>query len=172
MFTALDSLLNCLYGKGIFRPDVNMGLVCPYGVSTDRQTFQQLVRVTFKNGAVHVGAGVPFVCVADDNFFIRAGSSCQSPLTTGGKAGTASAPQSRGFNFSNHFFGSRTQSLNQPSISSLGNVLIDIIRIDATALFHYQSMFQIEARKVHQRGDQVVFLGGAKDVFENRVTLL
>ena len=171
-FSALDSLLNGLYGKRIFRPDINNGRIRSNSISTECQSFQQLVRVTLKNGAIHVGAGIPFVCVADDDFFIRATTSCQSPLATGGKTGTASTPQSRGFNFTDHFFGIRTQSLHQPSIPSLGNVLIDIIGIDSTALFHYQSLFQIEARKVHHRGNQVVFLSGAKDVFENRITLL
>ena len=43
--------------------------------------------------------------------------------------------------------------------------------IYAAALFHHQSLFQIKAREVHDRRNQIVLFHGAQDVFEDGIAL-
>src|SRR5579859_3344233 len=74
----------------IFGADVDESLV---GASGDSHSLQDAVRVTLEHAAVHEGAGVALVGIADDVFFGSSRFGNSRPFESGGESRAAAAAQ-------------------------------------------------------------------------------
>jgi hypothetical protein len=89
----LDGYLEPLDGQGIFGADVDIALVGAHGPSGDHHGFENGMGIAFYGGAVHIGAGIALVGIADDVFHIAFHLGCGLPLETCGEAGAAAPAQ-------------------------------------------------------------------------------
>ena len=80
-------------GHGVLGTDVDVAVVGTDGVAGDHHAFNQLEGVAFHDGAVHEGAGVALVTVADHitHGFLLTGNLL--PLLACGEAAAAAAPE-------------------------------------------------------------------------------
>ncbi|MFM1944516.1 MAG: hypothetical protein RI897_3498 [Verrucomicrobiota bacterium] len=91
--------------EGVFGADVEEAFLGTDGVGGDGHTFDDAVGVTFEDAAVHEGAGVAFVAVTDDVFFVTDVFIDCFPFEAGGVAGAAAAAEAGLFEFGDDFFG-------------------------------------------------------------------
>ena len=83
-----------LDGQRIFGAHVDVAFAGADGVGGDGHAFEHAVRVALEHAAVHEGAGIAFVGVADDVFrVVPVGLGDRAPLQAGGKAGAAASAQ-------------------------------------------------------------------------------
>ena len=88
-----DGGLQVLDGERVLGAHVDVALLRADGVGGDGHAFEDAVRVAFEHGAVHEGAGVAFVGVADDVLLLLAGLGDGAPFQAGGIAGAAASAQ-------------------------------------------------------------------------------
>ena len=158
--------------RGYSDLDVNEAAAGADGVSANDQPLQDLMGIALQDRAVHVGPGVALVGIADDDLLVSAGPAGQVPLGPGGKTGAAPSPQPRLLDFRDDARRGALQGRGQGAVPAFGQVIVNVLRIDAAALFHDDPFFPVEARKLHDGRDQVVGDGGAEDVFQPRITAL
>ena len=73
-------------------------------VAADDHAFEQRVRIAFDLVAVHVGAGIAFVRIADDVLLVGDGLAQELPLQAGEESGAAAAAQLGGLDLLDHHF--------------------------------------------------------------------
>ena len=89
----LDGILQTLDGQRVLGPQVDVALLRADGIGADGHALDEAVRVALQDRAVHEGAGVALVGVADDVLDVALGLAGELPLETGGEAGAAAAAQ-------------------------------------------------------------------------------
>ena len=89
-----DGDLQPLDGQRVFGADVDVAHRGADRVRGDGHALDHAVRVAFQHAAVHEGAGIAFVGVADDEFRRRlADCAGQLPFPPGGETGAAAAAE-------------------------------------------------------------------------------
>ena len=139
-----DGNLEALDGDGVFRPDVYVALLGPDGVAGNGHGLQHHMGVPLQDGAVHKGAGVPFVGVAADVFHALGLGRRKGPFPAGGEAAAPPAPQAGIQDALDHLFGGHFgKDLPQGHVAVVGDVFVDVLRVDDAAVFegHPQLLF-------------------------------
>ena len=126
--------------------------------------------IAFQYRAVHVGTGIPFVGIADDDLVIAGGPAGQLPLGPGGKTGAAASPQPGSLDFRHDCLRGSLEGRCQGGVAAFGEIVVDVFGIDAAAFFHDDPFFLIEAGKLHDGRNQVVCNSGAEYVLQTRIT--
>jgi len=113
----------------IFVADIDKTLVGTHCISANDHPLQHAVGIALHDRAVHVGAGVALVGVADD----VAGAGCQHvaaaqlPLGSGGKTCPAAPAQARRPHLGNHLFGGHLRKHpRQRCIPARCNILVNL----------------------------------------------
>ena len=90
-----DGTPESLHGQGVLGPHVDDPLLGAGGIGGDEHPLDEGVGVALHLVAVHVGAGVPFIGVADQILLPIRLPGHEVPLQTGGEAGPTTSAQSR-----------------------------------------------------------------------------
>ena len=113
------------------------------------------MRIAFQHGAIHEGAGVAFVGVADDVFFLLAGLGHRAPLQAGGVAGAAAAAQSAAHHLVDHLVRRHLgDGVDQREVAVVRDVVFDALGIDAAGVFQHDLLLPLEERHVGGTGVQ------------------
>ena len=124
-----------LMASGILGAAVDVAFFGADGVAAQHHAFEQAVRVALDDGAVHEGAGVAFVGVADDVLDVARGLGGEFPLEAGQEAGAATAAQAGVLDFLDDRFGRHLeQGLGQSRVAAAGDVLLDALGVDHAAV--------------------------------------
>ena len=91
----LDGLAGVHHRQGILVADVHVALARADGVRADHHPLEDRVGIALQQPAVHVGAGVALVGVADDVALVAGGAPALLPLA-GGRVPAAAAPPQTG----------------------------------------------------------------------------
>ena len=123
----LDGAVEAAHGQRIFGADVDDSFCGAHHVCADDHAFEQGVRVAFDLVAVHVGAGVAFVGVADDVFDVGLGFGEEVPLVTGEEARATAATKAGCFDLLDYgVFAAVDQDLVEGLIAADGDVFLDV----------------------------------------------
>ena len=82
-----------MHGQRIFRAHVDNAFGGAGHVSADNHALQQGMRIAFDLIAVHVGAWIAFICIADDVLLFGCCLAQELPLKAGEKSRAAAAAQ-------------------------------------------------------------------------------
>ena len=124
-----------VYGNWIFRTDVNIALCRAHCIAADCHGLHDAVRIPLQNGTVHKRAGIALVRIADDVFLIRLVHGGQLPLAAGRESAAAAPAQAGILNHLDDLLrGVFRQALCQRLIAVIGDVFVDIFRVDDTAV--------------------------------------
>ena len=100
-----------------------------------------MVRVTFKNAAVHKCARVALVRITDNILFIALGVFGKLPFHTGREAAAATTAQAGFFDLVHNLLRSHLRnSLSQCLITTYSDIFFNSFRIDSAAVCQYQAM--------------------------------
>jgi len=160
-----DGDLDALDGQRVFVADVDESLRGADGLGPDDHPFEDGVGVGLEDGAVHKGARVPFVAVADDVLRRPRLLGAGRPLLARGEARPAAAPQSRGGDLGQDRFGGHLgQGLAQRFVAVEGDVLFDLLRVDPAAVAEDDEPLVLEELNVPHLRDGLVL--GRGDVHQ------
>ncbi len=117
--------------------------------------------IALKHAAVHEGAGVAFVRVADDVFLLAGGFCDRAPLQPGGIAGAATAAQAALYHFLHHFGGRHLgKHAHQGAVSGSAHVFLNTLGIDQAGIFQHDFLLPLEERHIraaNQAADRRTF---------------
>ena len=131
----LNRFFEAVDGQRIFGADVDQSFGGTDGVTADAHRFYNRVRVAFHDGAVHEGAGVAFVGVADNVLYVRYLLTGKFPFQAGGETATATSPQSGAFDDVDdvgRLFVEK--AVGQCEVSFTGDVFFYIFGVDESAV--------------------------------------
>ena len=130
-----DGLLEPLDGQRILSADVDVGVGRADGVRREGHALQQAVGIALADGAIHEGAGIALIRVADQVLVGAGRLAGELPFSAGGKAATAAPAQAgRSHQIAKLVGGLGFQRECECRIPATGNVLIDAARVDQTAV--------------------------------------
>ena len=163
------------HSQGILGPDVDIALVAAGGQARDHHALQHGMGVALHNGAVHEGAGVALVAVADDILDRRI-------LAAGGEAAAAPAPEAGVDDVpADLLIRHLEQGTLEAGVAALGDVLLDVLGVaGAAVLQHHPVLLLIErnvllpgighaVQTVHQAVDDLAAQNG---LFQDLVAVL
>ncbi len=105
------------------------------GVTADGHSFQDRMGIGLQNGAIHEGARVALIPVADDIFRKRGIAPSFLPFLAGREPRASTAPQAGEFYFFNHLPGFHGgEDFRECGISVSCNIFINIFRIDQASI--------------------------------------
>ena len=131
----LDGACHPMHGQRVLGADVDDTFTGAGDVGADDHAFQQGLRVALDLVAVHVGAGIALVRVADDVLGVALGLAQELPLAAGGEAGAAAPAQLGGLDLLDHRFRIAVDEyLVQRLVTAHGDVLLDVVRADQPAV--------------------------------------
>jgi len=117
--------------QGILGPDVDVALAGADGVAADDHPLQDGVGIRLHDAAVHEGAGVSLVAVADDVLRERRILARFLPLGARGEPRAAPAAQARELHLADDLLGRHgRQGLVQGEVAVVGDVLLDRLGVD------------------------------------------
>ena len=156
----LDGDLEAVDGEGIFGTDVDETLGGADGVAADGHSFDDAVGVTLEDGAVHEGAGVTLVGVADDVFLVGLVFGAEAPFDAGGEACAATAAEAGLGDLVDNLLGSHLgQALGEGFVAAAGDAFLDVLGIDKAAVAEGDTdLFAIEVHVL--RVADVLFVFG------------
>ena len=105
------------------------------GVTADAHRFYNRVRVAFHDGAVHEGAGVAFIGVADNVLYVRYLLTGKFPFQAGGETAPTASPQAGAFDDVDdvgRLFVEK--AVGQCEVSFTGDVFFYIFGVDESAV--------------------------------------
>ena len=139
----LDGRAHMPHGQRILGADVKVALARADGVRRDGQPFEHAVRIGFEHRAIHEGAGIAFVAIADDVFDRACLRASERPLAAGGEA-RAAAPAQAGFgDGGDHLLRASVRAAAfQRLIAAAREVVVDIQRIDLAAVFEHDALLR------------------------------
>ena len=132
-----DRPLDALDGQRVFGPDVEEAGLGADGVAADQHPLQDGVRVALQDAAVHVGARVALVAVADDEVLVGLRLAGQLPLQPDREACAAPAAQAGRLQLVDHLLGRHAgQDAGQALVAAAVQVLVDFLGVDHAAVAH------------------------------------
>src|ERR1035438_9922256 len=142
LFDTHAQTANC---ERILRPDVDNALSRTHRVSANDHPLQQRMGIAFDFIAVHIGAGIALVGVADEIFRVRFRLSQELPFIAGEKAGAATSTQPGRFDLFDHAFrASIDQYLVECLVTTDGDILLDVFGIDQSAIAQDNLLLSLE----------------------------
>ena len=139
----LDGARQAVHRQRIFGAHVDDALGGAHHVAADDHAFQQRVRIALDLVAVHVGAGIAFVGIADDVLLVGHGLAQELPLVAGEEAGAAAAAQLGGLDLLDHHLRVGVdQHLVQRLVAADGDVLLDIVGVDQAAVAQHDLLLR------------------------------
>ena len=108
----------------VFEPAVDVAFRGTDGVGGNDHAFDHLMGIAFHDRAVHVGAGVPFIGVADDIPGLSPSPPAGFPLDAGGKPPAAAAAKPGKFHLGDHLLrGHPREHLGQRRIAATADIV-------------------------------------------------
>ena len=156
----------------IFGPHIDDRFAGPDGPGADGHPFDDLVGGAFQQGAIHVGARVPLVGIADHDGPAMVLTLGQGPFPECGITGTAPATQARSLDFGDDITGRALQGRLPGRVPAAADVIKDICRVDDAAMFHDQPLLAAETGQVEDRWNAVIFFQGAQAVNQQGIAFL
>ena len=136
-------------GQGILRPNVEEAPARADGVSCDEHPLDDVEGVAFEHAAVHEGAGVPFVGVADQVSGGVGGRRAHGPLLPRGISAPAAAAELGAGDLVDHPIRvAAIEHLGQRLEAAIVEVLLDAFRIDHPVVTQGHARLLIEERHV------------------------
>ena len=127
--------LSDVHRQGIFRADIDIAFIGADGIGGNHHAFQDRMGIAFQDAAVHKRAGVAFIGIADNIFFIAFGLAGEFHLSPVGKP---PPPRPRNPDFmmiSITWFGVYScKAFLDGLIPAMGNVIINGTGIDDAAI--------------------------------------
>ncbi len=150
----VDGDVQAVDGQRILGPAVDVTLMGADGLGGDDHAFQNGVRVGLQDAAVHEGARVAFVGVAQHVFDVARRGGGELPFHARRETGAAAAAQTRIEDLLDDLirrhFG---QGLGHAGITVPGDVLVDLLRIDEAAVSEDPQILEGEEGDLLHRGD-------------------
>ncbi len=132
----LDGSPQAVNGQWVFAAHVNVTFGRAHGKAGDGHAFQDLVRIALQYAAIHEGAGIALVGVADDQLAVILALGDHGPLEAGGIAGAASAAEPTARDRVDHFLGRHAaQRLAQGFVTVGRDGGLDPFRLHEAAVF-------------------------------------
>ena len=155
----LDGAGKAANGKRILGAHVDDAFCCAHDVSANDHAFEKRMRVAFDLVAVHVGAGVALVGVADDVFDVGLGFGEEVPLVAGEEARAAAAAETCCLDLlDDSIFAAVDEDLVESLVAANGDVLLNVRWIDESAVAQDDLFLAFEKRKRVPRRDLRVAL--------------
>ena len=130
-----DGHVQALDRQRVLRAAVDVALARADRVARDRHAFEQAVGVALDDAAVHEGAGVALVRVADHVLGLPGRAAGELPLQAGRETGPAAAAQAGGLHLGQHLGrGHPLEHLAEGRVAVAGDVLADVLRVDHAAV--------------------------------------
>ena len=160
----LDGNAQALDGQGILGPDIGVALAGPDGVARDDHGLDDAVGIPLQQAAVHEGAGIPLVAVAQHVLDVAYRASAQLPLEARGKARAAPPAQTRGLELSDDFVAAHgAEHLPQGFVTLMGHGIVDAEGIDDAAVPQGDLHLAVEEGVVLHAGHGLAALGLVAD---------
>ena len=140
-----DGTVQVMHGQRVLGADINDALGGTHDVAADDHAFEQGVRIAFNLIAVHVGAGVAFVRVADDVLLVGLCLGEELPLVSREISGATATAQLRSLDLLNDVLGAAVdQDFVKSLITTDGDVFFDVIGIDEAAVAQNDFFLSLE----------------------------
>ena len=107
----------------VFFANVDDGLLGANRICRNENAFQNAVRIRFHQHAIHEGARIAFIRIADDDFVFAFGFQGHAPFFTRRKTTAATAAQFGGLQNLNDLFRSHGAGLFQCGETAMGAVV-------------------------------------------------
>ena len=143
----MDGVAQALHGQGIFRAHVDIAAVGADGVAAQHHAFDEAVRVAFQDGAIHEGAGVAFVGVANHVLLFAGGLHARLPFDARGEARAAAPAKAAALDFLHHVRRAARQRLGDGGVSVAGDVGLQ------GGVFHLAAVAQRNAHLLAEKAD-------------------
>ncbi len=178
-FRPFNSQVQTFDRQGVFRPDIEVPLVGIDCLGADGHAFQHGMRIRFQHAPVHKRPGVAFVAVADDILGEPFVFSPFLPFFGGGEPGPAAAPQPGEPNFFNNLLGGHLgEDLIEGFVSVLGDIILDIFRIDGSPVPQHPGNLQFEegyfpeSEFLHDLSLEKMLLNNLPGFFRSEINIL
>ena len=142
-------------GERIFGADIDDALLGAGDVAADRHALDQRMGIAFEFVAIHIGAGVAFIGVADQELAIRRRLAQELPFQAGRETGAAAAAQPRNLELLVHQLRRAVdQHLVQRLVAADRDIFFDVVRIDQSAVAQDDLLLSAEERNLvpHRNG--------------------
>jgi hypothetical protein len=113
------------------------------------------VGIAFQEGAVHEGARVSFIGVADNILLITFGISAELPFLAGGETGAATSAQPGLLDLVDDLLRLKFQGFAETGITAAGDILIDTFGIDDAAVPEGDAHLRFEHGKFPEIRDTI-----------------
>ena len=151
--------LEVLDGQRVLGPDVDVGLGGADGEAAGDHALQQAMRIGFADGAVHEGAGIALVGIADHVLLITGRVEGHLPLLARGEAAAAPAPQAAGDHVLHHLLaGLAMQELVEGRVATPGDVFVDGVEVHEARIGQHPALLQGQEGVLVQVGHLLVSL--------------
>ena len=144
-----------LDGQRILGPDVDVSLGGADRIGRDEHPLQDGMGVALDQRAVHEGARVAFVGVADEIALVALRFPAGLPFPPGRETGAAAAAQAGPLDGVQDLLPGHGQALFEPPIPVPGQVMVEIVRVDDAAVPKHDPHLRLEHRQVEEAGDSV-----------------
>jgi len=105
------------------------------GITCDSHSFGNRVRITLKSTSIHICAGISLIRITYDILLLAIHLLCEVPFHPCGESCTASSSETCSLELINDIIGSHLEKdLLQRSVSLTGNIFVDLLGIDETAV--------------------------------------
>ena len=152
----VDGDVQAVDGQRILGPAVDVPLVGADGLGGDDHAFQNGVGIGLQDAAVHEGAGIAFVGVAQDIFDVARRGGGELPFHSRGETGAAAAAQTRIEDLLDDLLRRHLrQGLGHAGVTVPGDVLIDLLGIDEAPVAQHPQILQGEEGDLLHRGDEL-----------------
>ena len=142
-----DGQIEPMHRQRIFGADVNDPVRGTGDVAADRHAFQQRVRIAFQLVAVHVGAGIALIGVADQVLPVPDGLSEIFEFQSGREARPTAAAQPGQLELFIHCLRRAVaQNLAQRLVSADRDIFLDVVGIDQAAVAQDDLLLTLEER--------------------------
>ncbi len=169
VFRLHERLVEALDRQRVFGADVDVSPGRPDGVGRDQHPFQEPVRVAFAHRAVHEGARIPFVGVADQVLLVRGRVAGELPLHPGQESAPPAAPEPALEHLVDHFLrGHAAQDTRNRAVPPVGYILVDVAGVDDAAPREHHAHLPRKKRVILEEAHPVPGHGAAGAVLAER----
>ena len=150
-------------GHRILGADVDEALAGADGIGRDGHALDDAMRIAFHHAAIHEGAGVALVAVADHILHVARGLGHRAPLQAGGIAAAAAPAQAALGDAVNHAVGRHLGERRQQRLVAVaGDVVVDLFRIDVAGVLqhHPDLLVEVLVQVALQFGDRLAAQAG------------
>ena len=163
-----DGTIQAMYRQRILGAHIDDALGRAHHVAADDHAFQQGMRIALDLVAVHVGAGIAFVGIADDVLLVGNRLAQELPLVAGEEAGAAAPAQLGSLDLLDDALRLVVdQRLVQRLVAADRDVFLDVVGIDQAAVAQHDLLLALEEGHLVPRGHSgiaVPVADGAGDV--------